>query len=77
MAPWRDRDRVSLIGAMRRSDLYRTIYPRLDALVLPSALLSEGLPNAPMEAMIHGVVPVVSDFLGLREQGLLSTSRPR
>jgi len=71
MAPWRDRDRVSLIGAMRRSDLYRTIYPRLDALLLPSALLSEGLPNAPMEAMIHGVVPVVSDFLGLREQGLL------
>lgn len=49
--------------------LYDEIYPNADAILLFSPV--EGLPNAILEGMAHGLVPIVSDFDGRKELGLL------
>jgi glycosyltransferase involved in cell wall biosynthesis len=54
-------DRVSLLG--RRSDV-NEILDTADLLVLPS--YSEGMPNAVLEAMSHGIPVVASDVGGVR-----------
>jgi glycosyltransferase involved in cell wall biosynthesis len=56
-------------GELSRSALYETIYPRVDALLVFSA--AEAGPIVAWEAMAHGVIPVVSDFLGRAEEGIL------
>jgi hypothetical protein len=67
LEPWRNR--VTVVPAMTTDELYERIYPRLDVCLLFSP--SEGVPNVLMEAMVHGVVPVTSDFRGRSLQGLL------
>jgi glycosyltransferase involved in cell wall biosynthesis len=67
LEPWRNR--VTVVPAMTTDQLYERVYPRLDVCLLFSP--SEGVPNVLMEAMVHGVVPVTSDFRGRSLQGLL------
>jgi hypothetical protein len=67
--PWCARGVVSVMSPLPPDRLYAEVYPRLDACLLFSP--AEGLPNLPMEALVHGVVPVVSDYLGRAEQGLV------
>ncbi len=63
LEPRRERGQVEWLPALRPEDLYASVYPRLDCALLFSKD-AEGLPIVPIEAMIHGVVPVVSDFRG-------------
>lgn len=58
--------RVRMEGWKTQSELYREIFPALDCLVHLSP--AEGVTIAPREAMAHGVVPVISRFLGLRSE---------
>lgn len=67
LEPWRDR--VTIIPSMTTDELYERVYAHLDVCLLFSP--SEGVPNVLMEAMVHGVVPVTSDFRGRSLQGLL------
>lgn len=60
-------ERVSFAGWCSTADLYNQVYPALDVLLHFAAW--EGIPIAPREAMAHGVVPVVSRFLGCRTEG--------
>ena len=61
--------RVVFHGELAREELYRSVYPLLDGLLVFSA--AEGGPLAAWEAMAHGVAPVVSDFAGRQEEGVL------
>ena len=56
-------------GAKSLDVLYESIYPNLDALLLFSA--SEAFGIAVVEAMLHGVVPMTSRFVGHRAEGIL------
>lgn len=60
--------RVVFIGWKTREELYRDIYPKMDCVASFSP--AEGVTIAPREAMIHGVVPVISQFRGLKAEGL-------
>ncbi|HKR65362.1 MAG TPA: glycosyltransferase family 4 protein [Thermoanaerobaculia bacterium] len=60
---------VVLHGAVTPERLYEDIYPNADALLIFSE--KEGGPIVAWEAMIHGVVPVVSDFQGRADEGVL------
>jgi glycosyltransferase involved in cell wall biosynthesis len=46
--------------------LYQTIYPNLDIFI--HFAHTEGVTIAPREAMAHGAVPVVSEFIGLKAE---------
>lgn len=61
--------RVLMHGQRSREELYREIYPLLDALLLFSP--AEAGPMVAWEAMRHGVVPVSSDFAGRAEEAVL------
>lgn len=50
-------------GYTSQEQLYRSAYPNLDVVLLFSS--EEGTPNVVVEAMQHGVVPVVSRYRGL------------
>jgi glycosyltransferase involved in cell wall biosynthesis len=52
-------------GWLSLDELYERFYPRLDVLVHTAAW--EGVTIAPREAMVHGVVPVVSRFVGAED----------
>jgi glycosyltransferase involved in cell wall biosynthesis len=56
-------------GFADKARLYEEAYPNLDVLLLMSE--AEGSPNVVWEAMHHGVVPVVSRFLGIEAEGVL------
>jgi glycosyltransferase involved in cell wall biosynthesis len=56
-------------GDLSRAELYETFYPSIDALLIFSP--SEAGPIVAWEAMAHGVVPIVSDFVGREEEGVL------
>lgn len=60
---------VRFHGAVSPNHLYEHVYPSLDGLVLFSP--AEGNPNAVLEALAHGVVPVCSDYAGRAEQGIV------
>lgn len=62
-----DAGRVSFHGWLGREVLYHKVYPELDCLV--HFAHTEGVTIAPREAMAHGVVPVVSRFVGLGVEG--------
>lgn len=53
-------------GWLPVSELYERVYPELDVLVHFAEW--EGITIAPREAMAHGVVPVVSRFVGIEEE---------
>jgi glycosyltransferase involved in cell wall biosynthesis len=56
-------------GQLSRQELYARLYPSIDALVIFSE--AEAGPIVAWEAMIHGVVPIVSDYLGRAEEGVI------
>jgi glycosyltransferase involved in cell wall biosynthesis len=58
--------RVAFLGWQPRDVLYRDVFPRLHALV--HFAFTEGVTIAPREAMAHGVVPIISEFIGLRRE---------
>ena len=60
---------VTLHGALSHSEVYKNIFPNLDALVLTSASESFGI--VIVEAMMHGVVPVTSRYDGFHAEGLV------
>lgn len=60
---------VHFLGALSRETLYADVYPNLDVLVSFSP--SEGWPMAIAEAMVHGVVPVSSEFTGIHLEGII------
>lgn len=64
-------ERVAVIAPMPVAELYERIYPDADAILLFSKE-KEGLPNALLEGMAHGLVPITSDFDGRRELELFS-----
>jgi len=57
--------RARFHGWVSSAELYERIYPALDVLVHVAEW--EGLTIAPREAMVHGVVPVVSRFTGAED----------
>ncbi len=59
--------RVRMHGWVGVEDLYQRIYPRLD--LFAHFAHTEGVTIAPREAMAHGVVPVISRFVGLAAEG--------
>ncbi|MFG0335022.1 MAG: glycosyltransferase family 4 protein [Maioricimonas sp. JB049] len=59
--------RVVFHGWLSRERLYRELYPQADCFVHFAAW--EGITIAPREAMVHGVVPVISRFRGLEVEG--------
>ncbi|HVT45423.1 MAG TPA: glycosyltransferase family 4 protein [Thermoanaerobaculia bacterium] len=61
--------KVVFRGSLTRNELYTSVYPRADALILFSE--AEAGPIVAWEAMVHGVVPIVSDFVGREEEGVL------
>jgi glycosyltransferase involved in cell wall biosynthesis len=62
----RSGDHVAFFGWLSPEELYERIYPQLDVLLHFAEF--EGITIAPREAMAHGVVPVVSQFVGLAEE---------
>jgi glycosyltransferase involved in cell wall biosynthesis len=65
--------RVRSRGYLGPGELRDRIYREVDALLVLSP--SEGGPIAAWEAMAHGVVPVVSDFLGRAEEPIWEPGR--
>ena len=59
---------VTFLGWRSVEELYSSVYTKLDILVHFAAF--EGITIAPREAMAHGVVPVISNFPGLRAEGV-------
>lgn len=57
---------VQFYGWQDQHTLYTEIYPKLDILV--HFAHTEGITIAPREAMAHGVVPIVSEFIGLHAE---------
>ena len=57
--------RMQFDGWVSHDDLYDRVYPELDVFVHFAEY--EGLTIAPREAMVHGVVPVVSRFAGAED----------
>ena len=58
--------RVIFHGWQEHDSLYARIFPKLDCLV--HFAQTEGVTIAPREAMVHGVVPVISQFTGLKTE---------
>ncbi len=67
LSPWVDRRQVVFHGWQDRGCLYKRFYPALDCLI--HFAHTEGVPLAPGEALMHGVVPVISQFTGLKTEG--------
>ncbi len=58
---------VRFAGWQSIEQLYAEVYPELDVFLHFAAW--EGVTIAPREAMVHGVVPVMSRFIGCRTEG--------
>lgn len=59
--------RVEFLGWVAEEDLYASVYPQADLFLHTAAW--EGVTIAPREAMAHGVVPVMSEFIGCKAEG--------
>lgn len=62
-------DNVTFPGPMSHEQLYREVFPNLDVLVLCSDSEAFGIVLA--EAMMHGVVPVTSQYMGYHSEQLV------
>jgi glycosyltransferase involved in cell wall biosynthesis len=60
---------VEFHGDLSRQELYASIYPHIDGVVVLSK--AEAGPIVAWEAMVHGVVPIVSDFVGRSEEAVI------
>jgi len=67
MERWVSERKARIHGWLDHHALYDLIYPRIDCFV--HFAHTEGVTIAPREAMAHGVVPVISEFTGLRSEG--------
>lgn len=61
-------------GYRTQDELYREAYPHIDVIVLFSAV-GEGTPNAIVEAMQHGCVPVIARYQGQAGEGFVVDGR--
>ena len=61
-----DQGQVTFHGWQDRNSLYAKFYSALDCLI--HFAHTEGVPLAPGEALMHGVVPVISEFTGLKTE---------
>ncbi len=61
--------KVRMAGFRNQEELYSEFYPNWEMFILFSP--AEGVPVAVLEALTHGVVPVVSDFRGRQSEALL------
>lgn len=68
LKPWLQAGKVRMRGFMSEEALYREVYSQLD--ICLHFAHTEGVTMAPREAMLHGVVPVVSRFCGLETEGV-------
>jgi glycosyltransferase involved in cell wall biosynthesis len=57
LSMWVDRRQVRFHGWQNRDTLYNSFYPSLDCLI--HFAHTEGVPLAPGEALMHGIVPVI------------------
>jgi glycosyltransferase involved in cell wall biosynthesis len=64
---WIATDQVRFCGWQDQQTLYEKYFPEADIFVHFAAW--EGVTIAPREAMVHGVVPVISDFTGRASEG--------
>ena len=60
---------VAFRGPLTRTQLYESVYPNLDVILCCSP--SEGWPLAIAEGMIHGAVPVSSEFVGIHQEAVI------
>jgi glycosyltransferase involved in cell wall biosynthesis len=67
LTPWIVSGRVKFHGWQVHDSLYTRFFPKIDCLV--HFAYTEGVTIAPREAMVHGVVPVISRFIGLKTEG--------
>jgi glycosyltransferase involved in cell wall biosynthesis len=61
--------RVIFHGDVSREKLYSDLYPNIDAILIFSE--AEAGPIVAWEAMIHGVVPITSDYAGREEENVI------
>jgi glycosyltransferase involved in cell wall biosynthesis len=61
--------RATFLGKVSVDDLYASVFPAIDALLLFST--AEAGPQVVWQAMHYGVVPVVSEYRGLRAEKTL------
>jgi glycosyltransferase involved in cell wall biosynthesis len=66
LSAWVNRGKVMFHGWQARASLYSRFYPNLDCLI--HFAHTEGVPIVPGEALMHGVVPVISEFTGLKAE---------
>jgi hypothetical protein len=59
--------KITFHGWQDHNTLYQSIYPNLDIFI--HFAHTEGVTIAPREAMAHGIVPVISEFVGLKAEG--------
>ena len=60
---------IRMLGHLDTETIYRDVYPSIDCLLLFSP--TEGAPVVISEAISHGVVPIISRYLGLASDALL------
>jgi glycosyltransferase involved in cell wall biosynthesis len=60
---------VKMHGALSHAELYASVFPNLDALILTSS--SEAFGIVLVEAMMNGVVPISSRYDGFHAEGLV------
>lgn len=66
LSAWVSKGSVAFHGWQSHDALYDQFFPHMDCLV--HFAHTEGVTMAPREAMAHGVVPVISEFTGLRAE---------
>jgi glycosyltransferase involved in cell wall biosynthesis len=62
-------ENVIFHGHLEREALYRDLYPHMDGFIVFSE--AEAGPIVAWEAIAHGVVPIVSDYVGRAEEGVI------
>lgn len=69
LAHWVQAKQVIFLESQSRQDLYNNFYPNLDVLLITSYW--ETGPLVAWEAMMHAVVPITVEYLGLKSAGFL------
>ncbi|MCA9034575.1 MAG: glycosyltransferase family 4 protein [Planctomycetaceae bacterium] len=64
---------VAYRGPLTRTQLYESVYPNLDVILCCSP--SEGWPMSIAEGMVHGAVPVSSEYIGIHQEAVIQDGR--